>query len=355
MTHVVTRFFADFIVKLDGARFERFVWSTTEVQDAVTGEIAGAVDHFVPGESSIAGQLAREIRAADLDVLVYLDVVLDPRHGPLAALRLAPVQAAVYGHPVTTGLDGVDYFLGGELMEGPGSDAQYREKLVRLPNLGASIRPAPAGGDGRWAEALRRPSKPLAMCLQNLAKIPPSFDATLAQVLARSAARLVFFNRGARLTAVFRARLDRALDAHGVARDAVHVENLRPHADYLAGIARADLVLDTPGFSGGATTLDALAVATPVVCFPGQSARARQSAAALRRIGIEETIVPDACKLRRESPSRSSRTARSVSACCESHRSGRAVALRGRRSLARLRVVPRPGRRTPPPARKIEP
>jgi predicted O-linked N-acetylglucosamine transferase (SPINDLY family) len=289
-SHVVMRYFADFMVRLDRERFETFVWSTGVVRDETTKEIAASVDHFTHGESTLEALVAA-IRDAGLDVLVHLDVGLDPRNGVLAALRLAPVQAACYGHPVTTGLERIDYFLGGELLEAADSQAQYREKLVALPGLGASIRTPPQPGNGSWADALRDGSRPLAFCLQNLSKVPPSFDATIAAVLAESGARLVFFNRGARLTAAFRARLDRALDARGVARNAVHVENLRAHADFIAGIARADLVLDTPGFSGGATTLDALAAGTPVVCFQGESARGRQSAAALRHIGVEDTIV----------------------------------------------------------------
>jgi predicted O-linked N-acetylglucosamine transferase (SPINDLY family) len=290
--HVVMRYFADFMVKLDAARFERFVWSASDARDSVTGEIAASVEHFAAGESTFAN-LATGIRAAGLDVLVFLDAGLDPRMSSLAALRLAPVQAAFYGHPVTTGLDSVDFFLGGELLETERSDAYYREKLVRLPGLGASIRPGPAPGDGTWAGALREGGRPLLMCLQNLAKIPPSFDAMLAQVAARTRARIVFFNRGAALTARFISRLLPALDAQGLSPAAVHVEPLRPHADYLAGIARADLVLDVPGFSGGATSLDALSAGTPIVAYEGEIARARQSSAMLRRIGLDGLIASD--------------------------------------------------------------
>jgi len=290
--HVVMRYFADFMVKLDAARFERFVWSASEARDCVTEEMAASVEHLACGESTLA-KLANDIRAAALDVLVFLDAGLDPRMTSLAALRLAPVQAALYGHPVTTGLDSVDFFLGGELLETARSDAHYRERLVRLPGLGASIRPGPTPGDGRWAEALREDGRPLLMCLQNLAKIPPSFDAVLAQVAAQTRAPIVFFNRGPALTARFISRVSSALDARGLSPAAIHVEPLRPHADYLAGIARASLVLDVPGFSGGATSLDALSVGTPIVAFEGEMARARQSSAMLRRIGLEGLVARD--------------------------------------------------------------
>jgi predicted O-linked N-acetylglucosamine transferase (SPINDLY family) len=277
-------------VKLDPVRFERFVWSTSDVHDAVTSEIAARVDRFIAGESTVAA-IAADVRAASLDVLVFLDAGLDPRNNALASLRLAPVQAAFYGHPVTTGLESVDYFVSGELLETAASDSHYREKLVRLPGIGASVQPPPAPGDGTWIDKLRPPGKAIVICLQNLGKVPPSFDATLARILANSGARLVFLNRGERLTQRFRARIDGALEAHRVPRDAIHIEPTRDRGEFLGGIARADLVLDTPGFSGGATSLDALSTGTPIVTFEGESARARQTSAMLRMLGLQELIA----------------------------------------------------------------
>ena len=226
-------------------------------------------------------------------MLVYLDVGLDASTGALAALRLAPIQAACCGHPVTTGLDSIDHFLSGKLLEPPGAQVQYREKLVRLAGLGSAPRAPAAPGAGDWADALRIDGKPLLVCLQNLAKLPPSFDAVIAAILARSSARLVLFDRGGGASARWRKRIDRALVAHGVAQDMLRVEPLRDYPDFLAGIARADLILDSPGFSGGATSLDALGMGAAVLCFEGASARARQTSAMLRMIDLPELIAVD--------------------------------------------------------------
>jgi protein O-GlcNAc transferase len=221
-------------------------------------------------------------------------VGLDASTGALAALRLAPIQAACCGHPVTTGLDSIDHFLSGKLLEPPGAQVQYREKLVRLAGLGSAPRAPAAPGAGDWADALRIDGKPLLMCLQNLAKLPPSFDAVIAAILARSSARLVLFDRGDGASTRWRKRIDRALVAHGVAQDMLRFEPLRDYPDFLAGIARADLILDSPGFSGGATSLDALAMGAVVLCFEGGSARARQTSAMMRVIEVPELIASSA-------------------------------------------------------------
>ncbi len=290
--HVVARFFADLITGLPGAQFERWAWLTADASDPWTGAIAAGVEHFEILDDPLP-RIAQRIRDANLDVLVYPDIGLDPQQHALAALRLAPVQAALYGHPVTSGLDSVDYFVSGELLELPGSDAQYRETLVRLPGLGARPRAPIAPGDGRWAHALRAGKRPLLVCAQSLSKVPPAFDATLAEILSGSAARVVFFDRGAALTRKFLDRLKPALRERGVDESAVHVEAVHPYADFLAGLAGADLILDTPGFSGGGTSLDALGLGAPVLAFEGDSTRSRQTSAMLRLIELPELIASD--------------------------------------------------------------
>ena len=55
----------------------------------------------------------------------------------------------------------------------------------------------------------------------------------------------------------------------------------------------SDVMIDTLRWSGGNTTLDALASALPVVTLEGRFMRGRQTAAMLRILGIEELIARD--------------------------------------------------------------
>jgi predicted O-linked N-acetylglucosamine transferase (SPINDLY family) len=290
--HVVERYFGRFLLELDPEAFERFAWSTSGASDERTRAIESGVDHFHGGEREV-GEIAAEIREARLDVLVHLDVGLDPRSGVLAALRLAPVQAALPGHPVSTGLDSIDFFLSGDALEPPGAEGDYRERLVRLPGLGCAPRPAPSGGDGAWARALVQDGRPLFFCLQNLAKLTPAFDDVLARIAAGSGGRIVFFNRGQRSSERFARRIAPALARHGAPPSSLHIEPVHPHADFAAGLAHATLVLDTPNFSGGATSLDALGAGAAVLALEGRTARARQTAAMLRLAGCPEWVARD--------------------------------------------------------------
>ena len=309
MQHTVSRYFTRLIEGLDRDRFDVHIWHGGGEDDS-TRRIAGAVSRFVQTQADVL-TLAREVRQAQLDVLVYPEIGMDPKHQALAGLRLAPVQCALYGHPATSGAPNIDYFLSGAELEPADADAHYREKLVRLPGLGTQPLPPPAPGDGAWFDAQAGDAL-LLLCLQNFIKLIPAFDATLARIAAETGARIGFFTRNPPLMRVFRARIEAAFVARKL-DPAKHLVFLpvQKHADYLAGIARAPFVLDSPWFSGGGTSLDAFRVGTPVLAWEGAMARGRQTSAMLRMMDLRELIATDedeyiakACALIRE-PARS--------------------------------------------------
>ena len=60
---------------------------------------------------------------------------------------------------------------------------------------------------------------------------------------------------------------------------------------FAAASAQCDVMLDSIGWSGGNTTLEALAQDLPVVTFEGALMRGRVSAGILRMMGMPETIA----------------------------------------------------------------
>jgi CRISPR-associated protein Csy1 len=76
-------------------------------------------------------------------------------------------------------------------------------------------------------------------------------------------------------------------------RQQVKVLPLMSHRDFRRLMTVVDVMLDTPHWSGGRTSLDALGAGLPIVTLPGRLMRGRQSAAMLRTIGVEELIVGD--------------------------------------------------------------
>ena len=288
---VVAKYFASWVAGLDATRFEHFVFHTGHVRDAMTESIAKSAEHYVhtvePAEA-----LADRIAAARLDVLIYPEIGMDTASGLLAALRLASVQCALWGHPVTSGHANIDYFFSCAAMEQPDGAAQYTERLVTLPGLGTRYaRPTGASALSR-AQLGLPPAGPLLLCPQSLFKIHPDNDALFARVLeAVPDAYLVFFRDPEdAFTAVFRERLRSA----GIAPARTCFLDRVGHADYLRVNALATAMLDTLHWSGGNTSLDALAMGLPIVTIPGRTMRARQSFGMLSLLGIAELVARDA-------------------------------------------------------------
>ena len=286
MQHTVSRYFRMLLAGLDPARFDVRVWYSGQVRDASTDYIAARVTCFEhANEDALA--TAAKIQAAELDVLVYPEIGMDPRHNALGALRLAPVQCVLYGHPVTSGLQNIDYYLSGEALEPPRAAAHYREKLILLPGLGACPERPPAAGSGAWLDRFSS-ALPLLLCLQNHLKLVPAFDLTLAQIAAQTRARIGFFLRDAVVGQRFRTRIESVFSQSGLdPRHALVFLPARTHEAYLGAVQRAALVLDPPWFSGGATSLDAFSVGTPVLTYQSGMARGRQTSAMLAMMGID--------------------------------------------------------------------
>ena len=289
------KYFRSWAANLDPTRFEVFVYYTGHVKDDFSVELGNAVEHYRRIIDAPA-RVADIVLADGLDVLVFPEIGMDTASYVLAGMRLAPVQCAGWGHPVTTGQAAIDYFLTCTEMEPEGAEGQYTEKLYRLPGIGTCYaRPGAASAKSRRDLGLPE-SASLFLCPQSLFKIHPDNDDLFARVLAANPlACLVFFrDHDEPLTGHFRERLFREFTRRGVDGPSrtVFLPRLE-HADYLRVNALCDAMLDTLHWSGGNTSLDAFAAGLPLVTLPGRFMRGRQSLAMLRLAGLPELVAKD--------------------------------------------------------------
>src|SRR6185312_13440197 len=170
------------------------------------------------------------------------------------------------------------------MMEPADADDHYTERLVRLPNLALYYEPlefAPVTVER--AQLGLRPDTTVYWSGQSLFKYLPKFDEIYARI-AREVGDCQFafieFGSGREITAVFRARLNQAFAAVGLkASDhCVFLPRLSTEV-FITAIGQSDIILDTPGWSGGNSTLEGLAHDIPVVTWPGPLMRGRVTAA----------------------------------------------------------------------------
>jgi CRISPR-associated protein Csy1 len=292
------RYFKNWIADLDRDRFEVFVYHLFPGMDEIASAVAKRADSFrsFGGGRARPSIVAPAIRSDDLDVLIYPELGMDPCSFALAALRLAPRQYAGWGHPVTTGQPTIDAFISCDAMEPPHGEAQYTERLLKLPGIGTRYEELALPGNATRAAFGLPEDKVLLLCPQSLWKIHPDNDTLFAELLAanRDALLVLFDGRHPVVTDQFMRRLEAVLTQHGVtARERVRVLPQVAHDDYLRINLVCDGMLDTLYWSGGNTSLDALACDLPIVTLPGAYMRGRQSAGMLGLLGVTELIARD--------------------------------------------------------------
>jgi protein O-GlcNAc transferase len=292
------------VENLDRNKISLYGYYTRTRKDSETLRARRSFLRFVEDVYSFEG-MCRAIVNDRLHAIIYPEIGMDPVTVKLAALRLAPVQCISWGHPDTSGVPTIDYFLSGDLFEPPDGDAAYTEKLVRLPNISVYYDPGsfrdellsddrPLSRADRKAFGLR-PKSVLYHCCQTLFKFLPLYDEVFPRIARQVGDCQFLFSSLPGIPLVveqFRMRIHRAFARYDL--NAGDYIVFIPHLDrvtYNALNRLSDVFLDPIGWSGCTSTLEAIDCDLPVVAFPGAFMRGRESSAILTMMGVKETIA----------------------------------------------------------------
>lgn len=269
-------------------RLEIYCYYTGNEPDLITQQFKEFSDYFYHIPHNLEAN-CQQIIQDDLHILVYPEIGMDAPTIQMAGLRLAPIQCSAWGHPVTSGLPTIDYFISSELMEPVQAQEHYSETLIRLPNIGVSY-PKPLVGTLTHTRSDYDLSDEaiLYLCCQAPFKYLPQYDYILPAIAGRVPQAKFIFPRGELL----RERLKQAfvaVDLHS--EDYCLFMPLATRQDYIAINFLSDVFLDTFTWSGGNTTLEAIACNLPVVTCPGEFMRGLHAYSFLKMLGVTDTIA----------------------------------------------------------------
>jgi protein O-GlcNAc transferase len=288
--HVVMKFFEPVLEAHDSTVLEVYLLSATKEHDVTSHRLATNHRWVELCDLSLAEQ-RRRIADLELDGIVDLGGHTSEGVVEILALRLAPLQLTWLGYPGTTGLETIDVRITDALVDPPGSERDYVERLARLPRtVWAYLQP-----ESLSARAVAGVEPQLVMgSFNRLGKLSPATLALWCEVLERVPKSRLVLRAGAIDEPEVRARLEAEFAARGLGERVELRGWVESPERALAEIAEVDVVLDTFPYHGTTTTCDALSVGTPVLSLVGDTPAARVSPSLLEDVGLGELAVATA-------------------------------------------------------------
>ena len=229
------------------------------------------------------------IRRDNLDVLFDLTGHTSDHRLHVFGRRAAPVQISWAGYVGTTGLDTMDYVLGDRFHIPPGSEADYVEKILRMPDCYVSYEPPAGICDVGELPAVQNgfltfgsfcnPSKVYSFVLEKWSHYLSRFSKSRLLLCYRDWPDPT--NRERILLELKSRNLDDRVD-------------FSSETGAVAAMARyneVDVALDTFPYSGGLTTAEALYMGVPTITWPGRTFAGRHSLSHLTSAGLEHPWV----------------------------------------------------------------
>ena len=286
--HAVAHFIEPIWRAFDRAQIEILAYSSSTRQDQKTLDLKALTDHWVDVAAFTDAQLADRVRCDGVDILFDLSGHTKDNRLMAFARKPAPVQVSGIGYPNTTGLSAIDYRISDAFRMPLGLEAQYVEKVVRIPCASVfeqgpapPVNALPALSTGVVTfGSFQRGTKITASTLQLWSRVLAALPQSRMLIGAMSDAR-----SQERVRAVF--------GAAGVAASRVVFHPRVPMHDYLALHHQVDILLDSHPYPGGTTTNHGLMMGVPTLTRVSDSVVSWQGAATLLRLGLTQWVAHD--------------------------------------------------------------
>ena len=273
----------------DRARFRIVCYSGVPIEDEWTRQFQRLADLWRPIANLTDQELAEQIRADGVDILIDLSGHSKGNRLLAFARKPAPVQVTAWGHSGGTGLPAVDYQFTDPVHFPEWARPLCAEACFDLPclitfevpELAPAVQDSPARARGCVTfGSLNRFSKVSRSALELWARI-------LAQV---PGSRLLLKDFVMEDPSV-RPWILGIMAGQGVGPERIELRGATSRPEHLATYGEVDIVLDTFPHNGGITTWEALWMGAPVLTLLGGSPVSRISAAILHALELDDWVA----------------------------------------------------------------
>lgn len=212
--------------------------------------------------------------------------------------RFAPVQIALWGHPVTTGMDSIDFFLVNDGMEDGEGWERFTEQVIRFDWLTFTFLRPEYVGDALASNSFDLSSYgvdkncKIIMIPQSMQKFHVKFDDMLEKMLD--------LGEDVYVVAVYESKkkiwkdklYERFVKKMGMkkAERFIFIPTLRPE-EFFRLTSLADVVVDPWPFGGGVTSLEVFEQCKILVTVPSEQTVPMLTKGMYEAMGVEEFVV----------------------------------------------------------------
>ena len=256
-------------------------------EDPVQQLFMDSVDKFSFIENLTHREIAENIRADDIDILLELNGFTQGSRIAAAAYKPAPVQMSWYGYPFTCGLKAIDYCIMDRFVV-PTDESLMVEEPIVMPGSWLCFGEFPDAEITQGIPADRN-GRITFGTLNNPYKFTPEMIALWAQVMNRVPDSRFLLVRAQASSQCLRGNLTEEFAKHGVSADRLFlVDNKQESKSHFSYYNDIDISLDTYPLTGGTTTCEATWMGVPVITLVGESFHQRLSYTMLMNCGLEE-------------------------------------------------------------------
>ena len=288
--HPVGRFAMLLCHHLDLERFDLFIYSNNHETDELKPSFEEHADWCdITGLTD--DEAAKKIRKDRVDILLDLSGHTKGNRLGIVARKPAPIQAALFAYPNTTGLGAVDYRVTDPHSDPAGTtESLWQEKLEYMPHTPWLYLP-PLEFKSETTPPPSTTGKPFTFgCLNNPVKTSRVSIRLWAEVLKRRpGSRIILFE----LNPDHGQLLKQFFSEEGVAPEQVDIRPKGGVTYFLELHNEIDLMFDPFPYNGGVTTGDSFWMGVPVLCLEGDTYVSRQGVMQNRCLGLEAFIAGD--------------------------------------------------------------
>jgi len=309
-THSIGKFIIGIIVELYKLNeFDIYVFTSDKFlkndNDCLRKILKDNCDNFIIFNTEVVFDNVSDMISAKLDILVFIDPLMDIQNYIISNFRIAPIQITSWGHPDTTGIINMDYYISSSIFES-NNDVYYTEKLVQLPCLNMYYYPLKtifgydvlAEINSKTKQEIRKTFElPIDAHLYGFPCYHLKFSKEMYEILEN----ILHKDKNAYIINimdwnedVYKKSWDKMYNAFknkDLTSRILHIPYITNTVGYLTLISSFDLILDPFPFGGLISTMEQFELGLPVVCMEGNKLYNRFTAGLYKIMGITDLIV----------------------------------------------------------------